>query len=214
MKQGGGTGSGHRFVPSFQGEIVIVPPFDPRHQSNTPSRWVQRFADMVPAGGRVLDLACGGGRHGRFFLEKGAKVTCLDRDVSAVADLAGKAEVIEADLEAGLPWPLAGRGFDAVVVVNYLFRPLMPRLIEAVAPGGLFLYETFAKGNERYDRPRNPDHLLLPGELLAAVDGRLQVVAYEMGIEQWAVGPKVVQRLCAVHAADPVRLPKIAGFEA
>ncbi len=183
-----------------------MPPFDPQCQSENASRWIQRFAAMVPTGGRVLDLACGGGRHGRFFLERGAELTCLDRDVSSVADLADTAEIIEADLESGAPWPLGGRNFEAVVVVNYLFRPLMTRLIDAVAPGGVFLYETFAKGNERYDRPRNPDHLLLPGELLAAVGGRLQVVAYEAGIEQRTSGPKVIQRLCAVRVDDPVRL--------
>ncbi len=183
-----------------------MPPFDPHRRSNEPSRWIERFAPLLPAGGRVLDLACGGGRHGRLFLKSGARVTCLDRDVSSVADLAGKAEIIAADLEIGLPWPLAGRAFDAVVVANYLFRPLMARLIDAVAPGGIFLYETFAKGNERYDRPRNPDHLLLPGELLAAVGGRLQVLAYEAGIEQRPTGPRVVQRICAMRTDEPVRL--------
>lgn len=183
-----------------------MPPYDSNSQPNKPSPWIKRFAALVPAGGRVLDLACGGGRHARLFLACGARVTCLDQDASGVADLAGKVEIIEADLEIGLPWPLAGRSFDAVVVANYLFRPVMPRLIEAVMPGGLFLYETFAKGNERYDRPRNPDHLLLPGELLAAVEGRLQVLAYEAGIEQRAVGPKVVQRICAVRIDEPVRL--------
>jgi SAM-dependent methyltransferase len=183
-----------------------MPPFDPLSQSDEPSRWIRRFSSLLPKGGRVLDVACGGGRHSRLFLKSEAQVTCLDRDVSSVADLAGKVEIIEADLEIGLPWPLAGRVFDAVVVTNYLFRPLMAPLIDAVAPCGVFLYETFAKGNERYDRPRNPDHLLQPGELLAAVEGRLQVLAYEAGIEQRASGPKVVQRICAMRVDDPVRL--------
>lgn len=171
------------------------------------SPWIDRFAGLVPPGASVLDLACGGGRHGRFFLERGARVTCLDRNVSAVADLAGRVEIIGADLESGDPFPLAGRSFDAVVVTNYLYRPLFPDLVALLAEGGVLLYETFAAGNENYDRPGNPRHLLQPGELLEAVAGRLQVVAYETGVETRPVGPKVIQRLCAVRTGDPVALP-------
>lgn len=170
------------------------------------SGWIERFAPLVGEGARVLDVACGGGRHGRFFLGRGAKVTCLDKIVTAVADLAPAVEIVESDLENGDPWPLAHRQFDAVVVVNYLHRPLFSRLIDWVAPGGVLLYETFALGNEVYDRPRNPDHLLAPGELLAAVAGRLQVVAYESGVDRRAEGPKVVQRICAVARDEPVPL--------
>lgn len=170
------------------------------------SPWIRRFAPLVPAGGRVLDLACGGGRHARLFLEGGAAVTCLDRDLSLVADLAGRAELIAADLEDGSPWPLAGRQFDAVVVVNYLHRPLLPALVEAVAPGGLLLYQTFAAGHQRHARPRNPDHLLQPGELLAAVAGCLQVVAYEAGQDPRPGCPTVIERICAARTAEPVPL--------
>lgn len=173
-----------------------------------PNPWILRFAPLVPAGAAVLDLASGGGRHGRLFLERGAKVTFVDRDVSLLADLSGAAEIVPVDLESGSPWPLGGRAFAAVVVVNYLFRPLMPLLLGAVAPGGVLLYETFAQGNERFGRPRNPDFLLRPGELLTAVAGALQVVAYESGIEE---GNRVIQRICAVRSADPMPLPFARG---
>jgi SAM-dependent methyltransferase len=171
-----------------------------------PSPWVARFAALVPAGGRVLDLACGGGRHARLFLAAGRQVTCLDRDVAAVADLADRAEIVAADLEDGRPWPWPGRLFDGVVVTNYLFRPLMPAIVAAVAPGGVLLYETFALGNERFGRPRNPDFLLRPGELLEAVTGRLQVVAYEAGLEDRHGGTRVVQRICAIRRDEPASL--------
>lgn len=158
------------------------------------SPWIRRFAPRVRPGGPVLDLACGGGRHARLFLGLGHPVTALDRDLSGVADLAAS-ERVAADLEDGSPWPLAGRAFAAVVVTNYLHRPLFPCLIAALEPGGLLLYETFALGQERFGRPKNPEFLLRPGELLAACAG-LAVVAYEHGLDE---GPTARQRICAAN---------------
>ena len=165
-----------------------------------PSAWVQRFTARVPAGGEVLDLACGSGRHSRLFLALGHGVVALDRDTTRLADLTGTPglEVIEADLEAGGPFPLAGRRFAGIVVTNYLHRPLFPALIAALEPGGALIYETFAQGNARFGKPSNPDFLLKPGELLEAVRGRLRVIAYEdLIVEQ--PRPAAVQRLCAVR---------------
>ncbi|RMD62761.1 MAG: methyltransferase domain-containing protein [Alphaproteobacteria bacterium] len=169
-----------------------------------PSPWVLRFAGRIPAGGRVLDLACGPGRHTRLFLERGHPVTAIDIDTSGVADLTGHPglEIIEADLEGGAPFPVAGRHFAGVVVTNYLYRPLLPALVGAVVPGGAFIYETFAKGNERYGRPRNPDHLVGPGELLDAVYGRLRILAYE-DLDVTTPRPAAVQRICAVNETGP-----------
>ena len=186
---------------------MLTPPPESHPHPTEPSPWVVRFAPLLPAGARALDLACGGGRHARYLMARGARLTCIDRDVSAVAQLANDAEVLQADLEDGRPWPLQGRTFDAVVVVNYLVRPLLPSLIGAVSAGGLLLYETFAVGNERYGRPRSADHLLRAGELLEAVAGQLQVVAYEAGLEDRPSGPRVVERICAARADHPITLP-------
>lgn len=176
--------------------------------SHPPSQWVARFAPLVRDGGAVLDLACGGGRHGRLFLGRGHPVTLIDRDTAAVADLAGvaEAEVIAADLEDA-PWPLPpDRRFAALVVTNYLHRPLFPALLGVLEPGGVLIYETFAVGNERFGRPASPDFLLRPGELLETVRGRLAVVAYEHG-EVNAPRPAVVQRVCAVSGAERGAVP-------
>jgi len=186
-------------------------PSDPAgaHGSEAPSPWVQRWSHLVPAQGRVLDLACGMGRHTRWFLARGHTVTAVDRSAPALAAVAALAssgnnlETLEADLE-NAAWPLAGRTFDAVVVTNYLWRPLLGPITASVAPGGVLIYETFAAGNEAFGRPSRPDFLLQPGELLTACAG-LQIVAYEHGLLD---GPKrVVQRIAAVRAPlHPCRL--------
>lgn len=174
-----------------------------------PSPWVARFAHLIPAGGAVLDLACGGGRHARFLSARGHPVVALDRDTAAVAaDAPSGIEVVSADLENGTPLfeppgPLAGRRFAGIVVVNYLHRSLFPALLAALDDGGVLIYETFARGNERFTRPRNPDHLLKSGELLDIVRGRLHVIAYEHGIVEGPDDPGdipgVKQRIAAVN---------------
>ena len=166
-----------------------------------PSAWVTRWAHLIRPG-EVLDLACGQGRHARYLAERGHRVTAVDRDREALATLAGEARVstLCADLEDGSPWPLAGRRFEAIVVANYLHRPLFRHLIEALAPGGVLVYETFMLGNERFGKPSNPEFLLRPGELLAALGGALEVLAFEQGRVS-RPKPAVVQRLCAVNGA-------------
>ncbi|WP_454731250.1 MULTISPECIES: class I SAM-dependent methyltransferase [Cupriavidus] len=165
-----------------------------------PSPWVLRWAHLARAGGRVLDLACGSGRHAAWFAARGHAVLGVDRDGAALAALPAGIETLQADLEQGA-WPLAGRApFDAIVVTNYLHRPLWPHLIAALAPGGVLIYETFAAGNETVGKPSNPDFLLRPGELLDAVRGGLRVVAYEDGVLE-VPRTAFVQRLCAVREA-------------
>jgi SAM-dependent methyltransferase len=164
------------------------------------SDWVGRFAHLVPGGGAVLDLAAGAGRHARLFRALGHPVLALDRDLSQLAALAQEdagLTLIAADLEADA-WPLEDRRFAGVVVVNYLHRPILPQILDAVAAGGALIYETFAVGNERYRPPRNPDFLLEPGELLEAVRGELRVVGYEDRIVE-EPDPKAVQRIAAVR---------------
>jgi SAM-dependent methyltransferase len=173
------------------------------HASSVPSAWVRRWSHLVAAGATVLDVACGSGRHVRWFAQRGARLTGVDRDAAALAPLAGVAELVVADIEVG-PWPLADRRFDAVIVTNYLWRERLPDVIASVAPGGVLIYETFAEGNESVGKPSNPKFLLRPGELLQAAAG-LRIVAFEDGFETDPA--RFVQRIVAVRD-DPSQTPK------
>lgn len=142
----------------------------------------------------MLDVACGEGRHARFFLQENFKVTAIDREPRDIPGV----RFVQADLEDGSPWPLPGEQFEGIVVTNYLYRPLFPTLSASLAPGGVLIYETFMLGNERFGKPSNPEFLLRPGELLESFKG-LTVKGFEEG-EVGEPKPAMIQRLCAVQA--------------
>ena len=169
------------------------------HGPDQPSVWVCRFAGLIAAGGRALDVACGHGRHSRHLAQLGLCVDAVDRDAQAIAEVAciPGVRAVQADIEGGA-WPYRGQRFDGVVVTNYLHRPLLTLLRDSLLPDGVLIYETFALGNERYGRPSNPEFLLRPGELLGMAQG-LRVIAYEDLLVD-APKPAVVQRICAINA--------------
>lgn len=189
---------------------------DAQHRADpSPSSWVVRFAALVAREARVLDLAAGRGRHARFFAARGAHVVAIDRDAAALEGYRSepRIETRVADLENAV-WPFAsGEQFDAIVVVNYLHRPLFGPLRRALRGDGVLLYETFAMGNEVYGRPANPEFLLCADELLtvaALPPAPLTVVAFEQGVVVDTAGNRaVVQRIAAVGAsrAWPPPLP-------
>jgi SAM-dependent methyltransferase len=161
------------------------------HDIGAPSPWVVRWGSQIERGD-VLDVACGGGRHSKWFVERGIAVVAVDRVPQSIPG----ARFVQADLEAGQGWPFGARRFAGIVVTNYLHRPLFAELRASLAPDGVLIYETFMVGNERYGRPSNPSFLLQPGELLAAF-ADLRVLAFEQGRVE---SPKtaVIQRLCAI----------------
>lgn len=164
---------------------------------------MRRWAPLIRRGGTVLDVACGSGRHLRWLRSQGFAVTGVDRDAAAVEPLRDFGRVIVADIE-NAPWPLVGETFDAVIVTNYLWRPLLATIVASVAPGGVLIYETFAAGNGAFGKPSNPDFLLQPGELLWTC-ATLQVVAYEDGLLDGP--PRRIQRIAARrHAPDAAPL--------
>ena len=177
----------------------------PLHGTGAPSAWVTRWAHLISRNGQVLDVACGAGRHAHWLATQCLTVTGVDRDGLALSAAqaawpvqgAPARQLLQADLE-NQPWPLAGQQFDAVVVTNYLWRPLWPSLLAALAPGGVYIHETFAHGNASVGKPSRPDFLLQPGELLQICAG-LRVVAFEDGFCQHP--DRFVQRVVAVREA-------------
>lgn len=175
------------------------------YSSEEASPWVRRWSHLAPTGTPMLDVACGLGRHLRWFAALGHPITGVDRSPEAMQAAAAVGEALCADIEAE-PWPLSGRQFGAVVVTNYLWRPLLPAIIASVAPGGVLIYETFASGNETVGKPARPDFLLQPGELLSACAG-LRIVAYEDGYLD--APERFVQRIAAVRpSADNASVPR------
>ena len=175
------------------------------HGTEPPSEWVKRWSHLVTPLGTVLDVACGLGRHAYYFHQLNHRITLIDRAQKAIESIAIEAhccEKVVADIENGA-WPLVGRQFDAVVVTNYLWRPLMATLLASLLPGGVLIYETFALGNETVGKPSRPDFLLQPGELLDICKS-LRVVAYEdgftMGPDEQT--PRFVQRITAVRSGS------------
>ena len=177
-------------------------------ENSEPSAWVKRFAGLIPEGGSVLDLACGRGRHTRLLAGMGYQVEALDRDPEALASLEGVAGVSPrlADVEGG-PWPYHSRAFEGIVVTNYLYRPLLPLILNSLEVNGALIYETFMDGHQRLGKPTNPAFLLRTGELLEMVRRRFTVVAFEQG-EVSSPRPAIIQRLCAVRSLH-TRLPLV-----
>ncbi len=196
-------------APPALGDMKIIAAGD--HAGLLPSPWIVRWSHLVLTGGRVLDVACGSGRHLRWFHQRGHRVCGVDRSAEAIDAIAGLGRAVLADIEVG-PWPFAQESFDAVIVTNYLWRPRLPDIVAAVAPGGVLLYETFAAGNDTVGKPSRPDFLLAPGELLAACAG-LRVLAYEDGFLD--APERFVQRIAAVRErATPSGAPARHRLEA
>jgi SAM-dependent methyltransferase len=186
---------------------MIVTNDNTPHGFEPPSAWVKRWSHLVAPGGIVLDVACGHGRHARWFHELNHPLAVVDRAQAAIDSIAAAipadaCEALVADIEND-PWPFSGRQFAAVIVTNYLWRPLFPALLGCLAPGGVLIYETFTQGNETVGKPSRPDFLLRPGELLE-VCRALRVVAFEDGFQQATDGsaPRFIQRIAAVRATD------------
>jgi len=170
------------------------------------SPWVRRFAGLIPPQSKVLDLACGGGRHSRFAASLGHSVLAVDKDVSALSSNPSQnIYCLSFDLELSnsashADWPLLPDQFGGIIVTNYLHRPLMEDLLLSLRAGGVLIYETFAQDNGLFGKPSSPDFLLLRGELLrlASSEPEFHVLAFEDGYVS-EPKPAMVQRICFIR---------------
>ena len=190
------------------------------HQAiDVASRWVRRFAGLIPPNSKVLDLACGGGRHARYAASLGHSVLAVDKDVSALStNPTQNIRCLSFDLELSdspshADWPLAPDQFGGIIVTNYLHRPLMGDLLLSLRTGGVLIYETFAQDNGLFGKPSSPDFLLLPGELLRLASSKpeFQVLAFEDGYVS-DPKPAMVQRICLIRG--PVGPPESRTLDA
>jgi len=172
--------------------------FDPAPISG-PAPWLVDNVDLLPAGGRALDLACGRGRHALLLAAAGFAVTAIDRDADALGRLRAQALRLDVDLRVevmDLESPGVDLGtdpFDLIVVTRYLHRPLVPGLVSALAPGGILIYETFLVSQAGRGHPGNPAFLLEPGELAALVHP-LEILRAREGEFDGAMVSSVVAR--------------------
>jgi len=163
----------------------------------SPSSWIVKFAPLIKSQGLVLDLACGSGRHAKWLAQQGYQVDALDRDPIATSSMQGidGIRIQLTDLETTEP-PSFEHSYDGIIVSRYLHRPLLTSLATILKPGGILIYETFMRGNERYGKPSNPDFLLMPDELLNTYSPLLNVISFEQG-EVMEPKPAMLQRICA-----------------
>jgi SAM-dependent methyltransferase len=173
-----------------------------------PSSWVQQYMGLIRPGGKVLDLACGKGRHTRLLHTRNHPVVAADRDLAGVQDLqnADRIDLRQLDLETP-DWPFEGQQFAGIIVTNYLYRPHLQALSTSLDPDGVLIYATFAAGHEAFGRPQNPDFLLRHNELLDTFGEQLFVVAYEQVTER-EPAPAVRQRICATGLSHPDALAR------
>ena len=182
------------------------------HGQGSASPWVARWSHLLAPNSSVLDVACGAGRHMKWFSDLGHHTTGIDRSPEALAEAAAYGTVVVADIENG-PWPLINeqkpQQFQALVVTNYLWRPLFPVMADSLAPGGFLIYETFSCGHETVGKPSRPDFLLKTGELLSCFSG-LRTIAFEEGF--LADTPRFVQRIVAQRprfVTSPAQAPEV-----
>jgi dihydroneopterin aldolase len=163
--------------------------------------------------GTVLDVAAGGGRHSLFLAAQGYHVDAIDRDEQALARLASAARerrwstITTRTLDLERPAPhepnLGKETYDGIVVFFYLYRSLVPHLMDALKPGGVLIYETFPIDNYfHHKHPRRWEFCLAPNELLRLAS-TLQVLHYDEGAHEGGQGSVYTAQLVAHKPARP-----------
>ncbi len=175
-----------------------------------PNDWLVAHTGILPTAGQALDLACGEGRDAVFLATRGLTVEAIDGSAVALAKgrqlAAARAATVtwrHLNLEGG--WLPERHTYALITCHNFLHRPLLAALPDALTPGGILIYATYLTGQERYGHPANPAHLLRPGELRQACTG-LEILAYQEGTTRCCGQPAM--RAAVVARKTPAEEPK------
>jgi 2-polyprenyl-3-methyl-5-hydroxy-6-metoxy-1,4-benzoquinol methylase len=149
------------------------------------SKWIFNQIDALQIKKKInlLDFASGNGRNSIPLSNKNFIVTAIDKDQEKLNKYENYNNIntIPFDLETEKEWPLPREFFDVIIVVNYLYRPNIKKLIDLLKKDGFLFYETFSFGNEKYGSPKNPDFLLKDGELLDIFENELVPLSFYNG---------------------------------
>jgi len=149
-----------------------------------------------------LDLACGSGRHARELAQRGLTCVAIDRNAEELDALrcqanTGSLMIVRANIETAHGLPFRPESFGAILVFRFLFRPLAQPIVEALAPGGLLLYETFTHDQRKLDSGPKNEHFLLAERELLSLFPTLSPITYEEGLLPDVLQPHYLARLAA-----------------
>jgi SAM-dependent methyltransferase len=177
------------------GAWLIPDPFLPRVFS-------EYILPLFPHGGSALDLAGGAGRHAIWLAQQDWKVTLIDISETGVEQarqnagpLASHIQFVVDDLTCfkAAQTEFEAR-FEVVMAFFYLERKIFSEIVKAVRPGGLLVYKTLTLEQAKLaDGPKNPAHLLNPGELLQLADG-LRILHYQEEVAEKATAELVARK--------------------
>ena len=167
---------------------------------NQISNWVKYCLEIIPnKKGRVLDLACGKGRHSIFLSNYGYNVLAVDinqESLNCFNNKLIKKKII--DIENLKNWPLEKVNFDIIVVTNFLNRSIFSSIIKSINKNGYLIYETFSEGHQNIGKPSNPDYILKQRELIS-VCVELKLISYEEIYTENSISNSFKQRIFSVN---------------
>ena len=176
------------------------------HLKQLPSTWIIDNVNTITNNKelKILDFASGHGRHSTTLASNKRKITAVDNDSLKLSTYKNYQNIktICFDLETEEDWPLKNNYYDIVIVTNYLYRPKIKKIGDLIKENGYLFYETFARGNEKYGKPTNPNFLLKNRELIKTFQTSFKILYYFNG-QEISRKKSIIQR-CAIKKTPPI----------